>query len=273
MNDEMNNIDEVDLINEVDLIEPKKTLDLVIPLGTGATWNLELKYVLRSWAKYCENLGKVFLVGKTDKIKARYPWLKKVVIVDCDDPFSMNKDGNIIRKVIKVIDTQEVSDPFIRASDDQFLLKKTDSFPPMYSQDLAEKPREWWAKGSRWKNRLKRTHRILWVKGKPVFNYEVHFPLETGHDFKQVMERYPYTKSIGYTINTLYFNNALTEHTQAGDIRTMFEKPIHDKEEIAERLKGKTFLCYVGKTGDVALTPALKDVIMNKFKKKSKFER
>ena len=247
--------------------------DLVLPLGTGATWNLELKYVLRSWDKYYENLGKVFLVGKTDKIKDKYPWLKKAIIVDCDDPFNRNKDANIIRKVIKVIDTQEVTDPFIRASDDQFLLKKTDSFPPMYSQDLMEKPRDWWNKGSRWKNRLKRTHRILFVKGKPVFNYDVHFPLETGHDFKKVMERYPYTKSIGYTINTLYFNNVITDHVQAGDIREMIEIPVRNEEEIKDRLKGKTFLCYVGRGGDQALTPELKNVIMNKFKKKSRFEK
>jgi len=248
-------------------------MDLVIPLAANATWNLELKYVLRSWDKNYENLGKVFIVGKTDKIKAKYLWLKKVTIVDCDDPFKMNKDGNIIRKVIKVIDTQELSDPFIRASDDQYLLKKVDGFPPMYSQDLMEKPREWWAKGSRWKNRLKRTHRILWVKGKPVYNYDVHFGLETGHDFKKVMERYPYTKSIGYTINTLYFNNVITDHVKAGDIRLMIEIPIRDEEKIKEAIKGKTFLCYVGRGGDQALTPELKNVIMNKFKKKSKFER
>ncbi len=247
--------------------------DLVIPLGTGATWNLELKYVLRSWDKYYEDLGKVFLVGNTGKIKAKYPWLKKVVIVDCNDPFSRNKDANITRKVIKVIDTQELSDPFIRASDDQYLLKKVECFAPMYSHDLKEKPREWWNKGSRWKNRLKRTHRILFVKNKPTFNYDVHFGMEVGHDFKKIMETYPYTKSIGYTINTLYFNNSLTEHVKAGEIREMIEKPVKDEEKIKERLKGKTFLCYSGKAGDAALTPELKKVIMNKFKKKSKFER
>ena len=49
-------------------------MDLILPLGTGATWHLELKYVLRSWDKYYEDLGKVFLVGKKDKIKAKYPW-------------------------------------------------------------------------------------------------------------------------------------------------------------------------------------------------------
>ena len=248
-------------------------MDLVLPLGSGATWNLELKYVLRSWDKYYEDLGNVFLVGDEAKIKAKYPWLKKVKLIQCGDIFNCNKDANLIRKVIKAIDTQELTDPFIRASDDQYLLKKTDSFPPMYSQNLNEKPREWWNKGSRWKNRLKRTYRILFVHKKTTFNYDVHFPLETGHDFKKIMESYPYTKSIGYTINTLYFNNSLTEHTKAEDIRLMIEIPIRDEEKVKTALKGKTFLCYSGKGGDQALTPALKTVIINKFKKKSKFER
>ena len=248
-------------------------MDLVLPLGKGATWNLELKYVLRSWEKYYEDLGKVFIVGDEKHIKTKYPWLKRVTIVNCDDPFARNKDANIIRKVIKVIDTKELSDPFIRSSDDQYLLKKIDNFPPIYSQDLKEKPRDWWQKGSRWKNRLKRTHRILFVKGKPVYNYDVHFPLEVKHDFKKIMERYPYTKSIGYTINTLYFNNALEEHVKMEDIRAMIEIPVKNETDIKEIIKGKTFLCYVGKAGDAALTPELKNVIMSKFKKKSKFEK
>lgn len=248
-------------------------MDLVIPFGKGAVWRDELKYILRSWDKNYDNLGKVFLVGDKEWIKQKYPWLKDVEIVNCDDPFKRNKDANIIRKVIKVIDTQKLSDPFIRASDDQYLLKKTESFPPMYSENLKEKPREWWNNRSRWKNRLKRTYTILFVKNKTTFNYDIHFPLETGHDFKKIMETYPYTKSIGYTINTLYFNNVLTEHVKAEDIRALFEIPVRDEAKIKEILKGKTFMCYVGRAGNPALTQELKNIIMNKFKKKSKFER
>ena len=87
------------------------------------------------------------------------------------------------------------------------------------------------------------------------------------------METYPYTKSIGYTINTLYFNNAITEHVKAENIREMIETPVKDEEKIKDRLKGKTFLCYSGKAGDAAMTNELKNFIINKFKKKSKFER
>ena len=57
-------------------------MDLVIPYGKGATWRDELKYVLRSWDKYYEDLGNVFLVGNVGWIKEKYPWLKKVKLVD-----------------------------------------------------------------------------------------------------------------------------------------------------------------------------------------------
>ena len=248
-------------------------IDLVIPFGKGFGWKEGLRYVLRSWAKNYDNLGHVFLVGDESWIKSNLPWLKGVKIVNCDDPFSMNKDGNIIRKVIKVIDTQELTDPFIRTSDDHYLLKKIDSFPPMHTGDLNEKSRGWWNIGRRWKNRLKRTHRILFVKKKTVFNYDGHFPMEVRHDFKRIMETYPYTKSIGYTINTLYYNNAIKEHVYYDDCRVFFAHPVHDEKKIKDRMKGKKFMCYSGRDGKRALTPALKAVIMNKFKIKSRFEK
>ena len=114
-------------------------IDLILPIGAGMSWDNELRYVLRSWEKNFADLGRVFIVGPKDKIKKKYPWLKGVEFVDCDDPFNHNKDTNIIRKVIRVIDTCELTDPFIRASDDQFILRKVDSFPPRYTWDMKKK--------------------------------------------------------------------------------------------------------------------------------------
>lgn len=250
-----------------------KKIDLVLPVGSGMSWNDELRYVLRSYCKNFDHLGKVFIVGDIKKLKAKFPWLKGVELVDCPDPFNMNKDANIIRKVIKVIDTCDVSDPFIRASDDQFILRKVDSFPPMYTWEIDKKPAEWWGRGTRWKNRLKRTDRMLMIKGYSRYNYDGHFPMEYRHDFKKVMEHYPYTKSIGYTINSLYFNSVLQEHKYYEDCRFFFELPNTDEEVIRDKLKGKTFMCYSGARGDLALTPELKSVIMKKFPRKCRFER
>jgi len=248
-------------------------IDLILPIGAGMSWDNELRYVLRSWEKNFPDLGKVFIVGPKDKIKKKYPWLKGVEFVDCDDPFNHNKDANIIRKVIRVIDTCELTDPFIRASDDQFILRKVDSFPPRYTWDMKKKETQWWNRGSKWKNRLKRTNRILQVKKLSTYNYDGHFPMEYHKDFKKVMESYPYTKSIGYTINSLYFNNVLTEHVSFEGCRVFIEHPYTDESILREKMRGKDFLCYSGARGDAALTPALKSVIITKFKKKCRFEK
>lgn len=251
----------------------KKKYDLVIPLGKGSSWdNNELRYVLRSFDKNFADLGKVFIVGDSKWIKEKLPWLK-AEIVDCSDPFNANKDANMIRKVIKVIDTCDLSDEFIRATDDHFVLRKVESFPPMYTYNLADKDPGWWGRRSRWKNRLKRTKTILSVHGKTIYNYDGHFPMTYKKDFKKVMESYPYTKSIGYTINTLYFNNVLKDHVHYEDCRHMFELVNEDLKVIKNKLKGKTFMCYSGRNGDACLTTALKEFLKNKFKKKSRFER
>lgn len=251
----------------------KKKYDLIIPLGKGSSWNNnELRYALRSYAKNFPDLGEVFIVGDAQWIKKKLPWLKAKV-VDCSDPFNANKDANMIRKVIKVIETEELTDEFIRSTDDQFVLKKVDSFPPLYTWNMKDKDPGWWGRGSRWKNRLKRTYRILDVHGKTTWNYDGHFPMTYKKDFKKVMESYPYTKSIGYTINTLYFNNVLKEHEHYEDCRHMFELPNEDVAVIKKKLKGKKFMCFSGRQGDMCLTLALKEYLINKFPKKSRFEK
>lgn len=246
--------------------------DLVIPIGKTPTWGEELKYILRSWDKNYEDLGNVFLIGEKVWIKGKYSWLQNVVIVDCNDPYRQNKDANIIRKVIKAIDTRKLSDPFIRTSDDQYLLEKVDNFKPVYSHDLKDKEIRWWNRSSRWKNRLKNTFRTLQRRQKPTFNYDVHFPLEVRHDFKTIINKYYYINSAGYTINTLYFNNALRQHKKMEKIRVYIDRPMKEAQ-IRKEIKDMTFLTYSNKNNDRALNVELRKVIKNKFRAKSKFEK
>ena len=75
-------------------MENHRALDLVIPIGAGMSWDNELRYVLRSYDKYVPDLGRVFLAGPVDKLKKKYPWLRGVELIDCDDPYNHNKDAN-----------------------------------------------------------------------------------------------------------------------------------------------------------------------------------
>ena len=250
-------------------------MDLVIPIGKGSTWIEELKYILRSWDKNYENLDKVYLIGEKAWIEKRYPWLKDVVIVNCDDPYRKNKDANIIRKVIRAIDTKRLSDPFIRTSDDQYVLKKIENCKPVYSGDLKDKSVKWWNRrilDSRWKVRLKNTFKTLQRRRLTTFNYDVHFPLEVHHDFKAIITKYYYISSAGYVINTLYFNNSLRKHKKMEDIRGFIGHPMNEAE-IRKEIKDMTYLTYLNKNKDQALNAELKKVIKNKFRGKSRFEK
>jgi len=249
-------------------------LDLVIPLSNASSWhNNELRFVLRSYEKNFANLGNVYIVGPKLWINKRSPWLTNVILIDYDDPFVRNKDGNMIRKVIKVInDFPGLSDPFIRGTDDQFLLKPVEEFPPMYTWDFKDKDKGFWNKGGRWRSRAKRTARILAIRGKTTYNYDGHFPVEVHKDFKRVMESYPYTKSIGFIINTLYFNNVLKEHIPQEGCIWFMESPLEDEKKIRENMKGKMYFCFSGRTGDICLNDTLKSVLQKRFKKPSRFE-
>lgn len=262
-------------------IDIASKLDLVIPIGAGMSWDNELRYVLRSYDKNVPDLGRVFLVGPKDKLKAKYPWLQNVRIIDCDDPYNHNKDANLIRKVIRAIENG-VSEPFIRASDDQFILRKVTDFSPRYIWDIKKKDPMWFRRGAnlKYKNRLKRTRTILEINGKTTYNYDGHFPMLYWHDFKRVMENFPhpnrpplYVKSIGYTINSLYFNNILTEHKFFDNCRAWINAPQTDEKVLKDKLRGKDFLCYSGSRGDVAINGVLKNYIIKKFPKKCRFEK
>ena len=74
--------------------------DLVIPLGMGSIWqDNEIRYCIRSFVKYFSQLGKIFIVGShPDFLKWHYP---RLIHVPCSNPFTANKDANIIYRVFR----------------------------------------------------------------------------------------------------------------------------------------------------------------------------
>ena len=245
--------------------------DLIIPLGTGSRWkNNELRYALRSYDKYFKDLGTVYIVGPKAYIKKNLPWLQNVVVVDCDDPFNRNKDGNLIRKVLRVIDNYpELTDDFVRASDDQLLWDEVDSLPPLYTYNLKDKPQAWWMRGNRWKVRLKKTMRILEVKKKTTWNYDAHIPMTVNkHKFKEVWSKFPWERSIGYCINTLYYNMALDKHTHFDNKKLSVEQAVAAPNVLPMQLRGKKYLGY----NDAGLNDHLKALIKKRFPDKCRFE-
>jgi hypothetical protein len=246
--------------------------DLVIPLGTGSIWqdnetkDNEIRYCIRSFVKYFSQLGKVFIVGgHPDFFKWHYP---RLVHVPCNNPFTANKDANIIYRVLKACNSG-VSFDFIWSSDDQVILQpvNVDDFRPKYLGDLSRvniNPK------NNWKRRLKNTYELLQREGKTTYHYESHYPMIYNKEtFVEIMNKYPSDNKHGYTINTLYFNNILDEHHRIGDIKLTLEKPVMTIGELNELTKNKKFIGYNNKG---LRDSALKSFLQQKFPDKCEFE-
>ena len=149
------------------------------------------------------------------------------------------------------------------------LLQEVDDLPPMYTYDLKSKEPAWWMRGNRWKVRLKKTMRILEVKRKPTYNYDAHFPMSVNKTkWKQVFGMFPWERSIGYCMNTLFFNHALDKHVHFDNCKYSCETPLGHINALAAKVRGKTYLGY----NDRGLNDVLKQFIENKFKEKCRFE-
>lgn len=241
-------------------------IDLVIPVGVGSIWdNNELRYCIRSFVKYFDDLGKIYIVGiKPDFLKWENP---RLIHIQSDDPFRHSKDANIINKVLKVCKRDDLSDDFIRSSDDQLILKKVqvEDFYPRYLINLSSKPIP--SNNNNWFKRLQKTVNQLQQEKKTVFHYESHYPMiYNKQSFIKIMESIP-----DVTVNTYYFNSILDEYKELGNLKLTLQKPVISMQEFLKEVKGKVFLGYNNKA--IREPSILKLWIQNEFREKTEFEK
>lgn len=239
-------------------------IDLVIPLSVGSIWNNnEVKYCIRSIEKNFDELGKVFIIGDKPNF---FNWNNpRLVHVECEDSFRHNKDANLINKVLQVCRRNDLSDDFIRASDDQIVLKRVsiEDFYPKYMTDLEGKILP---PNNSWFRRLGSTRDMLKIKGKTTFHYESHYPMIYNKEsFINTMKDH----IEDCTINTYYFNTILDEHKHIGNTKITLQRPILNMQEFLKEVKGKTFLGYNNK----GLREGMLQLwLSNEFREKSSFE-
>ncbi len=102
-------------------------LSIVIPLGHGSRWqDNELRYCLRGIE---ENLQfkDIWIIGRIPS------WVKNVNFISFSDSENVS-DHNIMKKVKVACEHPEITDRFLFANDDHFLLHKFDinNFPNYY---------------------------------------------------------------------------------------------------------------------------------------------
>ena len=148
-------------------------VDILIPIGTGSkNNNAELRLALRSIAKHTD-VNRVFIITT-----AEIPWLQNVNIVKVGDPYTNNKDKNLINKVIKTLQQNPDIDDFVFWSDDQVITKdiKLADLPKVYNNRSLDFFNGL-EKKSKWQRRLMDTLSILkLIKYDVSCNWEAHVP-------------------------------------------------------------------------------------------------
>ncbi len=181
-------------------------IDMVYPIGPGCEWGAheELRYSLRSACKNVPGLRNVYLVGHCPT------WVKNVIHLPHGDPHTSNKDANLIDKVRFACERPELSEYFIRLSDDQYFLKQfllEDQLVPVASNNYLTDPIN--QGSSKYLKRAKRTRDYLIRNRHTAWNFDGHMPyVYNKSDFARVMAVVDYQTPPGYCINTLYFNSA-----------------------------------------------------------------
>lgn len=242
------------------------TVDVVYVVGEGSPWNdNELRFSLRSLARFFPEVGKVWVVGKD------IPWLRNVRHLPFPDPYTSNKDANIIVKTLRACIEPELSEAFVRFSDDQYLLLPTsrNDLGP-YSRPNILHTKDFPA--TEWGRRIVRTGRELARRGLPTLNYESHVPvLYSKQSFAETMLAYDYGRADGYAINSLYFNSVGSTQPvdlQDARVRAAIYRPGRSRAQFQAFVRSRRFLNH----NDFGLDAGLRAFIAELFPKPSPYE-
>ena len=240
-------------------------VDAVIPLGNGCGWGdyEELRYALRSLETNLIGLRNVFVVG------GKPEWLSSNAIhIPAEDIHKRNKDANLLDKVLMACLHPELSEWFVRLSDDQLILHPTKlaDMRPLFGNEL-NAPR---SKNDKWFKRFDNTQKLLKKAGYETRNYDNHAPMPVEKaSFLRIAKEYDYQKLPGCTINTLYYNaygklQAVPTGTQAGIISGTM-----DEDKVRRMMQRFRYLGYT----DKGLSEAFKTVLQETFPTPSRFEK
>ena len=235
-------------------------IDIVIPLGNGSkSGNDELRLLLRSIEKYGRGYRRIIVVS--DCAPA---WLRGVTILPSPDPLPRNKDGNIIKKILKAVTETEITSDFVWTCDDCVILKDLPFafLPPIYNN---RNPCAFPENGTIWQRRVRRTFDFLATRGIHLsWNFESHtpqrFPVQ---ELIRAMMNVDYCSDIGFSVNTLFYG--VLGITEGFDQRLF--KETCENASCVWRLN-KMLIGY----NDEAFLNGLREKLFELFPEKSKYE-
>lgn len=242
--------------------------DIVYKLGEGSKHNnLELRYSLRSLVNY-PFTGQVYVVGYKPE------WIKNVIHIPAQDPYTYRKDANLIQKLLLVCYQKNLTEYFLNISDDQIFLRPSDNELRHPFNDDISVASFINIQSNRWQVRLLHTFERLREKSLPTHNYEAHVPCLLNKTlFPQILLRYDWGEGKGMCGNTLYFNTLDIEKEKpsqsARENAAKIFSPVLEGETVERICFNKDYLCFNDRSFN-------KDLILyldQKFPEKSIYEK
>lgn len=233
-------------------------IDVVIPLGDGSpSFDIELRYALRSIQKHLLGYRRVFIVGQLPD------WCHNVVHLPFPDK-SKYKQRNIFRKIMHACNDELLSDDFMFFNDDHYLLMEEQACDyPYYAHGTIE------AEIARCKGEYKRSliNTLSALRDLSTWNFDVHYPIKYNKEqFKNVMSFYNWNVPDGYVIKSLYCNTLNIQPVMTRDGK------IHDgvdPEKLDELASTRTCIS----TSNYALTNFVRRKLESLYPEKSVYER
>lgn len=176
--------------------------DCIMPLGNGSLHdNLEARIAVASLRKFFPELGRIIIVGED-------PGIEGTVVVRCEEPGAATKDGNIIGKILRGIETiGNVSEVFLAISDDILITRESDIYD-FKIRYVAEWPDDPLFRSERmvrtWEKRLVKTLEKF-GPGAKFFEPHIFSPMHESL-FRGMCSRYDYMHDEGVIYRSLYYN-------------------------------------------------------------------
>lgn len=233
--------------------------DILIPLGNGSKQNnLELRYCLRSIELHLKEVGQVVIIG------VKPDWVQNIRFIPAQDSFNnWERAENIYKKILKGCKLDWLSEQFLYAHDDHFLLHDyvAGKFPD-YHRGLI-RLKELQEKNPQQYRQMRNTTDALGYLG---FDFDIHCPMLIDKQCFISLFKNLEWPDFGYGIKSYYGNNYADTSTEIEDLK--FNEQLM-RPSIYSVLDERQWFSI----GDNSLTGGdMKQVLQELYPNKSKYE-
>lgn len=242
-------------------------MDVVIPLGGQGLWGEEeeLKYALRSFCDNLLGLRDVYIVGES--LPSWSCGLKLLYFKEYEKSQEL-KEFRIFSKTLFACQHEEISDDFLFANDDHFILQpmQIKDFPFHYREEDMIDTINNSVKNAAWKTTLRNTREYLINKGFEAKMFDTHCPIIYNKFQFSLLDRVDWSKPHGYGIKSLYANTAQISGSIYPDGKLFPSE--QNKARIEEKLANRMYF-----STSPIIPFVQQEIIKTLFPNKSRFEK